>query len=181
MEAKMRATLLLASVFLFGFLISCKQQIRSAPNASPGSQTQSQSAVSPVKSERGTPAEAQAMLEKAVAHYQTVGRKQALADFTGKESPFFDRDLYVFCVGSNSSTLTANGALPQYVGMSVDVWKDADGKPLGKAIQNAARNSDQGSIEYRMFNPVSGTIEPKISYWRKLGEDVCGVGAYNQR
>ena len=121
------------------------------------------------------------MLEKAVAHYQTVGRKQALADFTGKESPFFDRDLYVFCVGSNSSTLTANGAFPQYVGMSVDVWKDADGKPLGKAIQNAARNSDQGSIEYRMFNPVSGTIEPKISYWRKLGEDVCGVGAYNQR
>jgi hypothetical protein len=30
-----------------------------------------------------------------------------------------------------------------------------------------------------MINPVSGKIEPKLSFWKKLGEDVCGVGAYN--
>ena len=43
----------------------------------------------------GTPAEAKAMLEKAVAHYKSVGRKQALADFNAKKPPFWDRDLYV--------------------------------------------------------------------------------------
>ena len=35
------------------------------------------------------------MLQKVVAHYKAVGRKQALADFNGKEPPFGDRDLYV--------------------------------------------------------------------------------------
>ncbi len=48
-------------------------------------------------SERGTPAEAKAMLQKAVAHYKSVGRQRALADFTGKKAPFADRDLYVAC------------------------------------------------------------------------------------
>ena len=38
-----------------------------------------------VAGERGTPAEAKAMLVKAGAHYKDVGRKQALADFTAKK------------------------------------------------------------------------------------------------
>ena len=175
----MKKIFLLTIICLSTLAINCKQQIKSASNTPQDNRTQVQP--SPVRAERGTPAEAQAMLRSAVAHYQAVGRKQALADFSGKKPQFFDRDLYVFCVGANSSTLTANGAFPQYVGMSVDVWKDADGKPLGKAIQDAARKNDQGSIEYRMSNPLSGQIEPKISFWQKLGEDVCGVGAYNPR
>ena len=119
------------------------------------------------------------MLQKAVEHYQSLGRRQALADFTGRKPPFVDRDLFVFCIGSNSSTLTAHGAFPQYVGMSIDVWKDADGKPLGRAIQDAASNSNEGTIRYRMINPTSSKIEPKVTFWKKLGEDVCGVGTYN--
>jgi len=177
----MKTVFLLTIVCLSSFVISCKQQIKSAPSTPQDNRAQTQSQPSPTKAERGTPAEAQSMLQLAVAHYQAVGRNQALADFSGKKPPFFDRDLYVFCVGANSSTLTANGAFPQYVGMSVDVWRDADGKPLGKAIQDAARKNDQGSIEYRMSNPISGKIEPKISFWKKLGEDVCGVGVYNPR
>jgi len=57
--------------------------------------------------DRGTPSEAKAMLEKAVAHYKDVGRKQAVADFNAKKSPFSDRDLYVVCFDSNPpSSLT---------------------------------------------------------------------------
>ena len=175
----MKIVILLTIVCFLTLVVSCKQQVKSAPSNAPDNRAQTQSQPSTPKGERGTPAEAQAMLQSVVTHYQTVGRKQALADFSGKKPPFYDRDLYVFCLGSDSSTLTANGQFPQYVGLSVDVWKDADGKPLGKAIQEAARKSDQGTIDYRMYNPISGQIEPKISYWRKLGEDVCGVGAYN--
>src|SRR5712692_1650257 len=76
---------------------------------------------------RGTPDEAKAMLAKAVAHYKAVGRKQALADFTGKKPPFFDRDLYVVCIGPHG-IVTAHGGYPAYVGASADVLKDADGK-----------------------------------------------------
>ena len=175
----MKPAFLLTSVFLLSLLIGCTHQAQPTQSTQQGNQAQPQSQPAPAKSERGTPAEAKAMLQKAVDHYQSVGRKQALADFTGKKAPFADRDLYVLCIGSNSSTLTANGAFPQYVGMSVDVWKDADGKPLGRAIQDAAHAADEGSIHYRMVNPMSGRIDPKITFWKNLGEDVCGVGVYN--
>ncbi len=72
------------------------------------------------------------MLQKAVAHYKEVGRKQALADFTAKKPPFGDRDLYVACLGPDQ-TIIASGGFPQYVGASADAWKDANGKSVGKA------------------------------------------------
>ena len=127
---------------------------------------------------RGTPAEAKAMLEKAVAHYKSVGRKQALADFNARKPPFWDRDLYVACVQSNH-ILVANGAFPQYVGTSVDAFKDADGKSLGKVIWDVALTKGEGSVKYRMLNPLTHQVEPKITFFQKVGDDACGVGAYN--
>ena len=179
----MKTAFLITSLFLLSLFFGCSKQSPPTPSSQssnqPGNQAQPQSQPSLATSERGTPAEAKAMLQKAVEHYQATGRKQSLADFTGRKAPFIDRDLYVFCIGANSSTLTAHGAFPQYVGLSIDVWKDADGKPLGKAIKDAANAADEGTIQYRMINPISGRIEPKITFWKKLGEDVCGVGAYN--
>lgn len=126
---------------------------------------------------RGTPAEAKAMLQQAVAHYNSVGRKQALADFTAKKSPFADRDLYVACIDSDHLE-TANGGYPKLVGTSADAQKDADGKPLGRTIWDVA-SKGEGSVEYRWYSPVSGKIERKIFFVQKVGDDACGVGAYN--
>ena len=134
--------------------------------------------VDALAADRGTPAEAKAMIGKAAAHYQSVGRKQALADFTGKKAPFGDRDLYVFCIGPDR-IVVANGGFPAGVGASADALKDADGKPLGKRILEIASNKNEGSVAYRWLNPLSGKTEPKISFVQKVGEDVCGVGAYN--
>ncbi len=128
--------------------------------------------------QRGTPAEARAMLQKAGAHYQEVGRQQALTDFTKKKAPFVDRDLYVFCIGPKR-IISAHGARASYVGTSADALKDADAKPLGKAIWDAGSGKGMGSVRYRWVNPVSGKIEPKVSYVQKVGDDVCGVGAYS--
>jgi signal transduction histidine kinase len=127
--------------------------------------------------DRGTPAEAKAMLAKAAAHYKAVGRKQALADFNGKKAPFGDRDLYVFCIGPDR-TIVANGGYPSFVGMSADVLKDADGKLLGKSLWDAGSRVGGGSVEYPHINPVSHKPEPKVSFVEKMGEDLCGVGAY---
>ena len=127
--------------------------------------------------ERGTPEEAKAMLAKAVAHYKSAGRKQALADFNSKKAPFVDRDLYVFCIGPDHVTI-ANGGFPSYVGTSVDTLKDADGKDLGKALLDAA-GKNEGSVKYRWLNPVSQKTEAKVSFVQKVEGDVCGVGAYN--
>lgn len=127
--------------------------------------------------DRGTPDEAKAMLAKAAAHYKAVGRSQALADFTHKKAPFADRDLYVFCLGTDHK-LAANGGFPSMVGLSVDVLKDADGKALGKSLWDAGTREGGGSVEYPLVNPVSHKPETKVSFMQKMGEDVCGVGAF---
>jgi cytochrome c len=129
-------------------------------------------------SDRGTPAQAKAMLEKAAAHYRAAGRKQALADFNASRPGFRDGDLYVVCI-TGDKKIAANGAFPQYVGASVDILKDANGKPLGTSIyESAANKNGEGTVRYPMVNPMTGKTEPKVMFTRKLGEDVCGVGAY---
>ncbi len=127
---------------------------------------------------RGTPAEAKAMLQKAVAPYQEVGRKQALADFTARKPPFGDRDLYVVCLGPEH-TIIANGGFPQYVGASADALKDANGKSVGKPGWDVASTKGEGSVKYQWVNSVTHKMEPKIAFFQKAGNDVCGVGAYN--
>jgi cytochrome c len=128
--------------------------------------------------EQGTPAEAQAMLGKAIAHYKAVGRTQALADFNKKVAPFADRDLYVVCLAPDR-TIVANGGFPSYVGTSADLLRDAEGKALGKALLDAG-SKGEGAVRYQALNPVSHKIEPKVSFVQKAGDGVCLVGAYGQ-
>lgn len=128
--------------------------------------------------DRGTPAEAKAMLQKAVAHYQEVGRKQALADFNAKKPPFGDRDLYVVCIDAKH-TIVANGAFPQYVGASADLLKDANGKSVGQQGWEIATSKGEGAVRYSWINPMTHKAEPKVTFFAKAGEDACAVGAYN--
>jgi cytochrome c len=128
--------------------------------------------------DRGTPAEAKAMLQKAVEHYRTVGRKQALADFNKKKPPFSDRDLYVACF-DGTHRITANGAFPQLVGQSADLIRDADGKSVGQEGWDLASKNGEATLRYKWMNPVTHKMEPKITFFQKTGDEVCGVGAYN--
>jgi hypothetical protein len=121
-------------------------------------------------SDRGTPDEAKTMLQKAVDHYNSVGRKQALADFTGRVAPFFDRDLYVACIDSHL-TQSANGGFPNLVGSSIE--------PISRAAWDSASKNVIGSVDYQWIDPATGTTEPKTFYYEKVGSDVCGVGAYH--
>jgi hypothetical protein len=128
--------------------------------------------------DRGTPDEAKALLQKAAAHYKSVGRTQALADFNSGKAPFKDRDLYVVCV-SSARTVAANGQFPQFVGSPIDVLKDAKGLPLGSEILRAGSEKGGGTVNYMMTSPVSHKAEPKVLFAQKFGDDVCGVGAYS--
>jgi cytochrome c len=130
--------------------------------------------------ERGTPAEAKAMLEKAVAHYKSAGRKQALADFNSKKAPFYDRDLYVVCFDA-SRTILANGGFPQYVGYSADMIRDIHGNSVGRQGWEIAHKNGQGEVRYDWINPMTHKAEPKITFFAAAGDDVCGVGAYNPK
>ena len=126
---------------------------------------------------RGTPAEARALLDKAVAHYGKVGRAQALKDFNAAKGPFIDRDLYVFCVGPDSK-MVAHGADQKQIGVDITTLKDVDGKAFGVAVIKVGNQPGGGSVEYKWNHPVSKQVEAKVSYVSKVGTDICGVGAY---
>lgn len=126
--------------------------------------------------EHATPAEAQAMLNAAVEHYQTAGREQALKDFTDKKPPFENRDLYVVCLGSDHK-ITAFGGFPMLVGISADSIDITDGQPLGKLVWDTVGVAPQGSIPFHWKNPLSSQQESKTLFYQKLDQDVCGVAA----
>ena len=123
---------------------------------------------------KSTPADAKALLDKAVAEVQKAGEKQALAEFSDPKGPFQKGDLYVFCFGKDGKT-TAHPKLA--LGTDINTLKDEDGKEFGKAL-TAAGQKGEGSVEYKWLNPATNKVESKISFVKKAGSQVCGVGAY---
>jgi cytochrome c len=132
-------------------------------------------ASSAVAGDKGTPAEAQALLDKAVKEVQKDGTVKALAAFNDPKGGYVDRDLYVFCQGPDGK-ITAHRD-PTMVGKEVATLKDADGKEIGKQMIEIGKKGS-GSLEYRWPNPVSNKVETKVSYLKKAGDQLCGVGAY---
>jgi cytochrome c len=167
-----RLQLVLSGLVLFAVAAACSISPASLPSI-PGlpvtglTVTQSPGSATP---DRGTPDQAMAMLQKAVDHYKSVGRKQALADFTNRVAPFFDRDLYVACINSKLIQ-SANGGYPNLVGSNIE--------PISRAAWDAASTTAINSINYAWLDPATGTTEPKTFYYEKVGSDVCGVGAYH--
>jgi hypothetical protein len=127
--------------------------------------------------DRGTAAEAKAMLLNAIAHYKAVGRKQALADFTAKKAPFGNRDLYVVCFNSER-IVVANGGFPGHVGTPGDVVVDVHGKGMGTAAWEAASARGEAAVHFRWVDPVTRDIVPKTMFFARAGDNVCGVGTY---
>jgi hypothetical protein len=127
--------------------------------------------------DRGTAAEAKAMLLDAVAHYKAVGRKQALADFTAKKPPFGDRDLYVVCFNSER-IVVANGGFPGHIGTPADVVVDVHGQGMGTAAWEAVSAGGEAAVQFRWVDPITRDIVPKTMFFAKAGNNVCGVGTY---
>lgn len=127
----------------------------------------------------GTPAEAKAMLEKAVAAVK-ADKAKALEMFSKGEGGFKDRDLYPFCGGPDGS-FTAH---PSLIGKSL---KDLSDKgtpplPLGQQIYATAQEGTISEVSYTWVRPkeVDPDQKPvgKVAYVTKIGDQICAVGYY---
>ena len=121
----------------------------------------------------GTPAEAKAMLEKAVAEVKK-DKAKALDMFTKGEGGFKDRDLYPYCGGPDGK-FTAH---PTLVGQSLKDLKDKAGNPLGAEIYAKAKDGVISEISYMWPRPKETTPVQKVVYFTKIGDQVCAVGYY---
>jgi len=128
----------------------------------------------------GTPQEARAMLDKAVAAVK-ADQAVALATFLKGEGGFLDRDLYPFCFrNADGKLLVSPKAVP--AGTDIRALKDANGSAYGEAIYAAGQKPDGQITEVGPYlYPKPGTTTPtfpKRSFVTKVGELDCGVGYY---
>jgi signal transduction histidine kinase len=126
------------------------------------------------KAEFGTAAEAKGLLEKAAAAVK-ADKAKALEAFNKGTDGFKDRDLYPFCANASDGIFTAH---PKLLGKSLKELKDKDGKALGEAILSGAKEGAVGEVDYKWPRPNTETPVQKLSYYTKIGDQVCAVGYY---
>ncbi|PXX39680.1 cache domain-containing protein [Undibacterium pigrum] len=129
------------------------------------------------REERGTTAQAQAMVKKGIAHIKKNGKEKAFADFNDTANKdFHDRDLYLFVYDMNGQSLS-HGANPKMIGKNLLDLK-VEGKPIIKDMITALKTKNDGWIDYQWPNPVTKALETKSSYFEKVDDYFVGAGAY---
>ena len=128
-----------------------------------------------VAAESGTPEEAKAMLERAVTALK-ADKAQALEMFNARSEGFGDRDLYVYC-GGTDGTFTAHYN-EKLRGASLKGLKDKAGKAFGEEIYAVATPGEFVEVEYQWNKPDSDALVDKVAYVTKEGDEICAVGYY---
>lgn len=122
-------------------------------------------------------AEAKAMAIRAAAFLDKVGPKMAFAAFMDPAGGFIDRDLYVF-VFDLDGTIWASGGFPETVGSNALGARDGNGRFFIREAIRIALEKGEGWIAYDWLNPCTGRLSPKVSFVKRVGPLIVGVGAY---
>ena len=127
----------------------------------------------------GTPAEAKAMVKKAIDYMKANGKDKAFAEFSNPKGKFVDRDLYIF-VYDMSGKCVAHGFNQKMIGKDLLEMKDSDGKFYVKERVEIIKAKGKGWQDYKFTNPVSKKIEQKSAYIEKVDDLIVGCGVYKK-
>lgn len=122
---------------------------------------------------------AKALLEKALAYYQTNGDK-AFAAFS-RQGEFVDQDRYVFVVNTKGVLLASGGPSSALIGRDVS---EVLGPDLNKSFKEALAVPEGSGIQqadYRWQNWNDGKVERKHVYYQRVGQRILAVGYYLPR
>ena len=131
-------------------------------------------AASAQTAQSGTAEEARAMLEKAVVAVK-ADKTKAIDMFNKGEGGFRDRDLYVFCANASDGVETAH---PTHRGEKLTDVKDVNGFAFGEQMMRTANEGQIIEISYMWPRPSSDTPVQKVTFFTKVGDQICGVGYY---
>jgi len=126
--------------------------------------------------DRGTPAEAEAMVKKAITFLKANGKEKAIAEFNNPKGQFREKDLYIVAFDMNGMGLAHPN--PKLVGKATPDIKDADGKPIFRSYVETVNSKGKGWVDYKWPNPVSGVIDQKSTYVEKTDDLIIGCGVY---
>lgn len=130
-------------------------------------------------SPRATPAQAQALLTRAIDALK-ANPATALADFQTLGGRFMEDDLYVFVIDLADGRFLAHGGNPELVGRDGTEVHDAKGKAITVDMINIAKRKGAGELDYVWRNPTTGKSESKHSYFRAVDGRLVGVGYYTR-
>ena len=128
---------------------------------------------------RGTAAEAEKMVKKAIAMAKAKGNDAAFAEINNPKGQFTDRDLYVF-VYDMSGKVMAHGQNLKMIGKDLIDMKDANGKEFVKERIEIAKSKGSGWQDYSFTDPLTKLIGHKRAYVERYGELIFGCGIYKQ-
>jgi hypothetical protein len=120
--------------------------------------------------------EAKALLERAVAAVKQDEAK-ALEMFQAGEGGFKVKDLYVWCANASDGILTAH---PTNKGKPLQDIAGKRGAPFGAEIMQNAAEGIIKETTYWWPRPDSDTPLKKTTFYTKAGDQICGVGYYEE-
>lgn len=127
---------------------------------------------------RASAEQARALLDKAAKGLEK-DQKGTLTAINALKGGFLQDDLYVFVVDLSTQRYVAHGTTLRLVNTDFNKVRDPDGNPVGGPILGLIGHQDEGEYEYRWKNPVTGKIENKHAYLRKVGNLLVAVGYYS--
>ena len=135
--------------------------------------------MSPRKRKVRTKKDAKELVEKAVAFYSRIGKRVALAEFTNRNGPFVQDEMYLFVLNPRG-TMLAHGVNERYVGDEYLSITDSDGKLFIKEIVDTANKDGSGWVEYKWYHPVTKEWLPKLVYFEKVDDLIICSGVYKE-
>ncbi|MEA3168943.1 MAG: cytochrome c [Pseudomonas sp.] len=122
---------------------------------------------------------AKALLEKALAYYQSNGDK-AFAAFS-RQGEFVDHDRYVFVVDTQGVLLASGGPSSVLIGRDVSEQLGPDLQASFKQALAVPEGQDIQQADYRWQNWNDGKVEKKHVFYQRVGERILAVGYYLPR
>jgi cytochrome c len=126
---------------------------------------------------RATPAEARALLARAVDTLRT-DPDAAIKAFNEPHGRYVENDLYVFVVRISDKQFLADEADRVLIGTDARLIHDYTGRPLFEKMMAALGDRDQGEVDYAWSNPLTNKGEHKHTFLAKADDMLVGVGYY---
>ncbi|WP_223541151.1 cache domain-containing protein [Pseudomonas sp. BF-RE-26] len=127
---------------------------------------------------RASAEQAMALLNKAATDL-AKDEKGTLTAINSLKGGYLQDDLYVFVVDLDTQRYVAHGTNLRLINTDFSKIADPEGKPVGAPILAMMAKQDYGDYEYRWKNPVTGKVENKYAYLKKVGHFLVAVGYYS--
>lgn len=126
---------------------------------------------------RATDEEAKTLLKNAASAVRN-NPERAFAAFNDLNGGYVQDDLYVFVIALEDAHFRAHGVSPRLVGSDGMSLLDTDGRPVIQEMISVAKTKSRGAIDYAWLNPVTGVIEKKHTFFRRIDGFLVAVGFY---